>query len=263
MPGLVVENLEKRYGKLHAVRDLSFAAPAGALTCLIGPNGAGKSTTMRMIAGLQRPDSGRIEVGDVDCSADPMARKQRVALTPQELALFDELSARESIEVVGRFRGLSRDDAVARGEAWLERTGLTFAADRLVRTFSGGMRRKLAVGLALLAQPDVLILDESFTGLDPESTQALQRALREYCDAGGAVLLSSHILDMVQTIADRVVVMVAGHCVATFEGDALREMGRLDETSLTAHYLNLSADHAARSAAAASSSPPSSPSPAS
>lgn len=239
MTGLHVENLNKRYGKLSAVRDLTFDAPAGALTCLIGPNGAGKSTTMRMLAGLQTPDSGRIVLNGVNCSADPMERKRRVALTPQELALFEELSARESIDVVGRFRGLSQEDARARGEAWLERTGLTFAADRLVRTYSGGMRRKLAVGLSLLAEPDLLILDESFTGLDPESTEALQAALREYCDRGGAVLLSSHILDMVQTIADRVVVMTSGHCVANFDRGALDDMGRLDDTSLTARYLKL------------------------
>lgn len=217
---LRVEALVKSYGSHRAVDGLSFGVRRGELACFIGPNGAGKSTSMRTIAGLQVRDEGELEIGGevVRSAADA---KRLCALTPQELSLFDHLTGTETLRFVGELRGVSGADLDGRMERWWEVTGLGRAADRLVREYSGGMKRKLAVACALISEPALVLLDESFTGLDPESTRSLQRELRSYCDRGGAVLLSSHILDMVQSIADRVVIVSSGRCVADLDRAAL------------------------------------------
>lgn len=236
---LEVTGLTKRYGQHVAVDGLDLVVPAGTLTCLIGPNGAGKSTTMRTIAGLQLADEGRITLQGVDVTHDPAEARRRCALTPQDLALFEFLTAHETLEVVGRLRGLDDDTLAERRDRWLALTGLERDRDRVVTTFSGGMKRKLAIASALIAEPPLVILDESFTGLDPESTDAIRTELRRYCDAGGAVLLSSHVLDMVQAIADRVILVADGRHLKTLER---ADMGRTipsDWPSLTAWYLDL------------------------
>lgn len=214
MTALRVSNLTKSYGANVAVRSASFEVAAGELACFIGPNGAGKSTTMRTIAGLQLPDKGLIEVAG---TALPSAadRKRACTLTPQDVSLFEYLTCVETLRIVGAVHGVDDDEVDEGVERWLGVTGLEAMRGRMVKELSGGMKRKLAVACAMLPNPPVVLLDESFTGLDPESTRALQNALRSYCDQGGAVLLSSHILDMVLSIADRVIVMVRGTVAAS------------------------------------------------
>jgi ABC-2 type transport system ATP-binding protein len=197
---LEVDDLVKRYGRFAAVDGMSFAAPTGQLVCLLGPNGAGKSTTMRTIAGLQLCDGGRIVVGGKDVSSDPLAARKLVGITPQDVALFDHLTVRETLDVVAELRGIEAGEASRRADHWIEATMLSHAKDRLARELSGGMKRKLGVACAMIHQPPVVILDESFVGLDPESVEAIRLELRRYCDGGGTVLLSSHQLELVRKV---------------------------------------------------------------
>ncbi len=196
----------------------------GQLVALSGPNGAGKSTTMRIVAGLQLQDEGRIVIAGADVTDDPGARKARVGLTPQDVALFEHLSAAETLRLVCAVRGVPEGEIEERVGRWLDIARLADRRGRMVAEFSGGMKRKLAVAAALVADPPLAILDESFTGLDAESTRALVDALRGDVDAGGAVLLSSHRLELVERIADRVVMLVDGRLRADWsraELDAL------------------------------------------
>lgn len=210
---LRVTSLCRSYGRHLAVDHLSFEVQKGELACLLGPNGAGKSTTMRMLAGLQTPDAGEVEIAGTTLSTDPDGIRWKCALTPQELSMFEFLTARESLEVSARLRNVPESDAATRVERWLEISGLSGLPDRIVRDFSGGMRRKLAVACTMIAEPAVILLDESFTGLDPESTWKLRAELRRYCQGGGTILLSSHVLDMVQAIADRIIFVARGRAV--------------------------------------------------
>ncbi|MCB9506168.1 MAG: ABC transporter ATP-binding protein [Myxococcales bacterium] len=232
---LEVDSLEKRYGTHAAVDRLTFSVQAGELACLIGPNGAGKSTTMRILGGLQLADAGAVRV-DGAAVPDAATAKRLCGLTPQELDVFEYLSGVESLRLVATLRGVAGVEEAA--AAWLGRVGLAAVGDRLVRHYSGGMKRRLAVAMALLPSPPVVVLDESFTGLDPESTAALGRELRAYCDRGGAVLLSSHILDHVAQIADRVVVMRAGRCVGDHTRAELAALIPSRYATLTELYLD-------------------------
>lgn len=234
---LRVSELTKRYGKFTAVDALSFTVHAGELACLIGPNGAGKSTTMRTIAGLQIADEGTVEIGGQTITS-PADAKRLCALTPQELSMFDYLTAEETLRIVGRVRDVDGTLLEERIAYWLELAHLTHTRGRLVREFSGGMKRKLAVACAMISAPPLVLLDESFTGLDPESTRTLQTALRQYCNDGGAILLSSHILDMVHSMADRVVIMANGTDVGDYDRAALDATVPTQFPSLTDLYLD-------------------------
>ncbi|MFT6400690.1 MAG: ABC-2 type transport system ATP-binding protein [Bradymonadia bacterium] len=234
---LDIQSLTKSYGANRAVDDVTFQVHAGELACFIGPNGAGKSTTMRTIAGLQSQDSGSVSIGGgiLDNAED---RKRACTLTPQDVALFDYLTCVETLRLVGKVHGVDKSKTEQQIERWLQVTGLGYASGRMVRELSGGMKRKLAVACAMLPTPPLVLLDESFTGLDPESTRALQNELRSYCDAGGAVLLSSHILDMVHTMADRVVIMARGHVVESMGPADLAQRIPAEFADLTELYLN-------------------------
>jgi len=234
-----ITDVTKRYGSVLAVDRLSFDVPSGALACLVGPNGAGKSTAMRMLAGTQTPDAGAIIVDGADVTATPEIARARVGITPQELDMLDYLTPIETLDVVGKLRGVADDVRQAWAERWLEITELTAAQGKLTRELSGGMKRKLAIGAALIAEPPVVLLDESFTGLDPESTNAIQGELRAYCDRGGTVLLSSHILDMVFSLADVIVFMRRGRCVDTLTREEVRARIPSEYKDLTAMYLEL------------------------
>ena len=236
MTSLRVSALTKAYGANVAVNAVDFSVEPGELACFIGPNGAGKSTTMRTIAGLQSPDSGVIEIAGT-AVPNAAARKEACTLTPQEVTLFEYLTCVETLRMVATVHGVSSAEAEERIEYWLGVTDLGEARGRMVKELSGGMKRKLAVACAMLPKPAIVLLDESFTGLDPESTRALQRALRAYCDDGGAVLLSSHILDMVHAIADRVIVMVRGQVVESLDREALNSLVPSSFDDLTELYL--------------------------
>jgi ABC-2 type transport system ATP-binding protein len=223
LPILSVASLHKKYRKLTVIQDLSFQIQPGEFVGLIGPNGAGKSTTMGCISGVVTPTSGAIHVGMVDVLADPVAARKLVSFVPQDVALYDHLTGEEYLRFVAQVRGLSDEQAVAQIEPLLKMTELDGARHRLVKEYSGGMARKVAICAALLGPPKLLILDESFVGLDPESTARLRDTLGHFCAEGGAVLLSSHILEMLERVCTRILLLVGGDLKLDASMDTLRE----------------------------------------
>jgi ABC-2 type transport system ATP-binding protein len=206
--------LSKRYGKVQALDGLSLVAPTGGVTALLGPNGAGKTTFVRTVATLTRPDEGTIRVAGVDALTDPPRVRTLIGLAGQSAAVEEAMTGRENLEMVARLYGRSAGDARRHAEVTLEQLGLTEAADRLVRGWSGGMRRRLDLGASLVGRPRVLLLDEPTTGLDPASRIALWDAVRELVDHGTDVLLTTQYLDEADHLAATVVIIDHGRVIA-------------------------------------------------
>jgi ABC-2 type transport system ATP-binding protein len=202
------EQVRKDYGKVRAVDRVDLEVAPGTFVGLIGHNGAGKSTCLSMLMGLQRPTEGTVSVCGIDVAAEPKAARTRMGAVPERPALYEFLSAREFLELVRDVRGGGDIDAA------LALTGLGDDAERLIREYSQGMRRKTALAAAMLGEPDVLVLDEALNGLDPPSAVRVKTALRARVDAGAAVLFSTHIVDTVANVADRVVMLAHGKVVA-------------------------------------------------
>ena len=207
---LQIDGLTKRYRKLVAVDSLNLSVESGQFVGLIGPNGAGKSTLMGCITGLLAADEGTVHVSGVDVQDDPIGVRRHVGFIPQDLELFDYLTGEEFLRFVADVRGVAEADAPGEVEDLLALAGLTDARHRIVSEYSGGMRRKIALVSALLGSPELLLLDEAFVGLDPESTWRIRKRLAAYCESGGAIILSSHALEMIQEICDRVVILQDG-----------------------------------------------------
>lgn len=221
MDAIVFDAVRKEYGgRVVAVDGLDIRIPKGVFVGLIGHNGAGKSTTLKMLNGVLRPTSGRILVDGVDVHAEPQEARRRLGAVPEEPPLYEYLTAREHLELVQEIRGTP--DPAELDEA-LHLTGLREDANRLIREYSQGMRRKTALAAALLGSPPVLVLDESLNGLDPPSAALVKDALRKRVDAGATVLLSTHVLETVERVADRVIMLAHGKVVV--DEDA-RDIGR-------------------------------------
>ncbi len=232
-----LESVVKRFHHVRAVDGISFQVQPGEFVGFIGPNGAGKTTTMRCLTGQLMPDEGAVHVGGVSVTADPIGARGRLGYVPQDVELYEYLTGEELLRFVADVRGVSAADQTRRVEELLALTELTSARNRIIREYSGGMERKIAIAAALIARPPLLLLDESFVGLDPESTHALRGHLREYCEDGGAIILSSHILDMLERICTRVLVLAGGRLV----GDLSREALDSDPRTLLDIYLELTA----------------------
>jgi ABC-2 type transport system ATP-binding protein len=223
---LEVSHLRKTFGDLVAVADVSFSIEAGEIFGLLGPNGAGKSTTMMMLAGLLRPDSGSIKLDGQEMDPDNRQLRTVLGVVPQDLAIYPDLSARENLEFFGRLYGLRGRELKARVDLALERTGLTSRADDASGHFSGGMKRRLNFGVALLHQPRLLILDEPTVGVDPQSRAHLLDSVRELSSEGVATLYASHYMEEVQSICKRVGIVDHGKMLALGSLDDL--LGRLN-----------------------------------
>jgi ABC-2 type transport system ATP-binding protein len=220
---LDVEGLTKRYRKLVAVDALDLCVERGDFIGLIGPNGAGKSTTMGCVTGMLNPDRGAIRLGEVDVIDEPLAARRLISFVPQHPELHGWLTGEEYLRFVGEVRGAADEALDEQVEELLALAELLDARHRLVKEYSGGMMRKLAIGAALVGAPELLLLDESFVGLDPESTYRIRRRLIRFCDDGGAIVLSSHILEMLERICTRIVMLVDGRKVVDAPMDELRE----------------------------------------
>jgi ABC-2 type transport system ATP-binding protein len=205
---VVFEAVRKTFGRVVAVDEVSFRVPRGAFVGLIGHNGAGKSTCIKMLTGLLVPTSGRILVDGEDVTTDPIRVRQRVGAVPEEPALYEWLTAREFLEFVAEVRG--RGDVGAA----LDIADLGADADRPIREYSQGMRRRAALAAAMLGDPTVLVLDEALNGLDPPSSSRVKRVLRARVDAGTTVILSTHVVETVEAVADRVILLAHGRVVA-------------------------------------------------
>jgi ABC-2 type transport system ATP-binding protein len=207
-----VRGLQKRYGRHVAVEDVSFSVNAGELVALIGHNGAGKSTTLKALTGQLQPSAGEVLVAGVNVLQDPGEARRRFGYVPEEPQLYEYLTAREMLELVVEVRGQGDIPAT------LAAVGLQDDADRLIREYSQGMRRKAALAAAMVSKPQVLILDEALNGLDPPSAARVKAHLRALAEGGAAVLLSTHVLETVEKIADRVVMLARGRVVADHSG---------------------------------------------
>jgi ABC-2 type transport system ATP-binding protein len=207
-----VDGLTKLYGDFPAVQSLSFRAAPGEVLGLVGPNGAGKTTTLRSIAGIIAPSAGTIRVAGHDLRADPIAAKSALAFIPDEPHLFDYLTVEEHLVFIGRLYGVA--DAQTRMGPLLDELELTARRTSLPPELSRGMKQKLAIACGLLHQPSALLLDEPLTGLDPVGIRRMKRTITARAAAGAAVILSSHLLHLVEEICTRVLVMKRGRAVA-------------------------------------------------
>jgi ABC-2 type transport system ATP-binding protein len=206
--------LSKRFGEIAALNGLDFVADSGQVTALLGPNGAGKTTFIGAVATLVRPDGGKLFVAGIDASSEPARVRRVIGLAGQSASVEPAMTGRENLEFTGRLFGLDRRQARAAASAVLERLELVDAGDRLVRTYSGGMRKRLDLGASLVGTPRLLLLDEPTTGLDPRSRMELWTAIRNLVADGTNVLLTTQYLEEADQLARRVVIIDHGRAIA-------------------------------------------------
>ena len=220
-PAVVVEDVHVRFGQTRALDGVSFTVDRGAVLGLLGPNGAGKTTAVRVLATLLRPDSGRASVAGLDVVARASAVRHRIGLAGQYAAVDENLTGRENLQLFGTLYRLGRG-ADARAAELLERFDLVDAADRVARTYSGGMRRRLDLAASLVNRPEVLFLDEPTTGLDPRSRLALWDVIADLVDGGTTLLLTTQYLEEADRLADRIAVIDGGRVIAEGTADELK-----------------------------------------
>uniref|UniRef100_A0AAU2JNG7 ABC-type xenobiotic transporter n=1 Tax=Streptomyces sp. NBC_00049 TaxID=2903617 RepID=A0AAU2JNG7_9ACTN len=230
------EGLEKDYGKVHALRGLDLAVPAGTVCGLLGPNGAGKTTAVRILTTLTTPSAGRALVAGHDVTRDPAAVRRAIGVTGQYASVDGDLTGRENLRLFARLAGLRGSAGRERADALLERFGLAEAADRVSATWSGGMRRRLDLAAGLITRPRVLFLDEPTTGLDPAAREQIWTAVRDLADRGTTVLLTTQYLEEADRLADDVVVVDRGRTAATGTPAELKAViGSYAEIAVAAH----------------------------
>ncbi len=209
-----VTSLAKSFGKIVALRDVSFSAPDGAITGLLGPNGAGKTTTLRVLYALMRPDGGEARVDGLDVAASPREAQRRLGVLPDSRGLYGRLTSRENVRYFGRMQGLRGPALEARIDELVALLDMAEIADRRVEGFSQGQRVKVAIARALVHGPRNIVLDEPTNGLDVLATRAMRTIIRRLRDEGRCVLFSSHIMQEVAALCDRVVVLARGEVTA-------------------------------------------------
>jgi ABC-2 type transport system ATP-binding protein len=243
--GLRLEGVEKRFGPLVAVRALSLAIPPGEIYGLIGPNGSGKTTTVKMLTGLYRPTAGRIVVDGIDLAVEPERAKRAIGYLPDEPFVYEKLSGREFLHLMGELYGVPRAERAGRIERLLSLFPLVAVIDQHVEHYSRGNKQKLTILAALLHQPRVLVADEPIVGLDPESAITTREIFASFARAGGAVLLCTHTLGFAESVCHRLGLLSAGVLVQEGDLPALRTAAGLPDASLETLYLRLSSAAAA------------------
>ena len=232
-----VIDLHKRFGKVVAVDGVSFSARDGEITVLLGPNGAGKTTTLRCLYTLMRPDRGRVLIDGIDASVDPVAVRRRLGVLPDARGLYKRLTARENIAYFGRLQGLDETTIRGRSDAAIAALDMGDFADRRSEGFSQGQRVKTAIARALVHDPKNIILDEPTNGLDVMATRSMRQYLKRLKTEGRCVLFSSHIMQEVAALCDRIVVIANGRVVADEFPDAL--LAQTGEANLEDAFVKL------------------------
>jgi ABC-2 type transport system ATP-binding protein len=223
-PILEAHGLTKRFKTTEALAGLALVAERGQVTAILGPNGAGKTTFIRMVATLLLPDAGTLTVAGIDAIREPEKVRRAIGLAGQSAAVESAMTGRENLELIGRLFGHTARQAKASAGVVLDLLGLGDAADRLTRTYSGGMRRKLDLGASLVGAPELLLLDEPTTGLDPRSRNDLWDAIRDLVAAGTDVLLTTQYLDEADHLANRIAIIDQGKVIAEGTPDELKSM---------------------------------------
>jgi ABC-2 type transport system ATP-binding protein len=231
-PAVLIEQLQKRYGTVEAVKEVSLTVEAGEIFGLLGPNGAGKTTTLRCLCTLATPDAGKLEVSGISVIDNPRAARQRLGYVAQEVAIDKVLTGRELLQLQAALYHLPRATIQPQIDRALSLLGLTEYADKKTGTYSGGLKKRLDLAAGLLHQPDVLVLDEPTVGLDIESRLAVWDFLRQLRDQGTTVLITSHYLEEVDLLADRVAIIDRGTVIAAGTASDLKDQVGGDRITL-------------------------------
>ena len=233
-PAMMVTGLYKKFGDKIAVNNLNLTVPRGSIFGIVGPNGAGKTTMLNMATGLLRPDAGQAIICGFDMWHDPIPAKAAMGLLADGLPVFDRLTGEEYLQYLGALRGIPEADLAPRISELLHALGLEEATDKYIADYSAGMTKKILLAGALIHNPDVLILDEPLEAVDPVSSRVIQQILRAYAAAGGTVILSSHVMELVEGLCDRVAII--HHGTVRLEGD-VKELAA--QTSLTDLFVSI------------------------
>ena len=226
---LAVKNLVKKYGDFTAVKGISFDIQEGEIFSLLGPNGAGKTTTLSVISTLYLPTAGDALVGGHSVTKEPMAVRQWIGIVPQELALYDDLTGRENLVFWGQMYGLSGKDLRIRVDEVLEQIDLIDKAAKRVKTYSGGMKRRVNIGIGLLHKPKILLMDEPTVGIDPQSRRAILDSVKELNKQGMTVLYTTHYMEEAEELSDRVGIIDHGDLIALgTQAELTRQVGEND-----------------------------------
>jgi ABC-2 type transport system ATP-binding protein len=233
IPAIEAEGLVKRFGSTMALNGLDLCVPQGGILGMLGPNGAGKTTAVRVLATLLRPDSGHARVLGTDVVTQAAEVRRRIGLTGQYAALDNSLTGRANLVMIGRLSRLGRAEAGRRADELVDRFDLTGAAGRAVKTYSGGMRRRLDLAASLIGRPAVLFLDEPTTGLDPRSRAVMWDIIRDLATGGTTLLLTTQYLDEVDRLASQIAVVDGGRMIAEGSPDELKDKAGKDRVSVT------------------------------
>ncbi len=229
VPAVEIRGLWKKFGAKIAVAGIDLVVPAGSFYGLVGPNGAGKTTTISMATGLLRPDFGTVHLSGRDLWADPTAAKRDLGVLPDGVRLFDRLTGAQLITYAGLLRGMERDVVQERMNSLLDALDLRADANSLVVDYSAGMTKKVALASAIIHAPRLLVLDEPFEAVDPISAANIRQMLHDYVDGGGTVIVSSHVMDLVQRMCDHVAIVSGGHILAAGTVEEVRGAQSLED----------------------------------
>jgi ABC-2 type transport system ATP-binding protein len=238
--------LTKLYGTFKAVDSIDLHVPKGQLFGFLGPNGAGKTTTLRMIAGILRPTSGTVKIAGIDISVDPIGAKSRLGFIPDRPFIYEKLTGAEFLRFVAGLYGQDGAKVEHRARELMALFDLEEWGDELVESYSHGMRQKLIISSAFVHRPDVIVVDEPMVGLDPKAAKILKDLFREYTHRGHTIMMSTHTLEVAETLCDRIAIIQAGKIRASGTMDELRANAAAGTKGLEEIFLRLTGENAAR-----------------